>query len=174
MARIEERAKQAVADVVRRQVEAGVDVLNDGEQGKTGYATYVRERLTGFDGEIDAYAPRRPELEDHPDFAERWRLNMQGTALRAPACTGEIRLRDPEAVRRDLATLKAAARDQGVAEHRLFLSAASPGVIATSSPTSITETEMRTWPRSPTRCAASTGRSPTPACCSSWTVPTWR
>jgi 5-methyltetrahydropteroyltriglutamate--homocysteine methyltransferase len=127
---IAEQAKAAVEDAVRRQVEAGVDLLNDGEQGKTGYATYVRERLSGFDGDVDTYAPRRLELEDHPDFAERWRLRMQGTALRAPSCTGEIRLRDADAVQRDLATLKAAAHGQGVGDDRLFMSAASPGVIA--------------------------------------------
>ncbi|HYZ02988.1 MAG TPA: hypothetical protein VFA92_15945, partial [Candidatus Binatia bacterium] len=67
-----ERADRAVHEAVRHQVEAGLDLVNDGEQEKDGYATYVRERLTGFDGEA-AYAPRRPELDEHPDFADRMR-----------------------------------------------------------------------------------------------------
>src|SRR5215831_1828984 len=62
------RVTQAVGDVVKRQAEVGLDVLNDGEVGRIGYATYVKERLTGFDGESTWAARRRPELEDHPDF----------------------------------------------------------------------------------------------------------
>src|SRR5262245_31501028 len=69
----EERVKHAVAEVVRHQVEAGVDVVNDGEQGKVGYSTYVRHRLTGFDGEsIVAMRPtgrisrRRRSASDAP------------------------------------------------------------------------------------------------------------
>ena len=127
---VEERARGAIFEVVRVQDEAGVDLLNDGEQGKPGYATYIRQRLSGFDGEADTYAPRRPELEEHPDFAARWNQFRTRTALRAPACTGDITVRDHEAVKRDIATLKAAAGEAGVDEGRLFLSAASPGVIA--------------------------------------------
>lgn len=127
---VEERARTAILEVVRLQDEAGVDLLNDGEQGKTGYATYIRERLTGFEGESDTYSPRRPELEEHPDFAPKWNQFRANSALRAPACTGDIRVRDHDAVKRDIATLKEAAREAGVDESRLFLSAASPGVIA--------------------------------------------
>ncbi|MGH7918959.1 MAG: cobalamin-independent methionine synthase II family protein [Candidatus Dormibacteraceae bacterium] len=127
---IDERAHAAVLEVVRLQEEAGVDLLNDGEQGKTGYATYVKQRLSGFDGEADAYSPRRPELEEHPDYAARWNQFRTNTALRAPACTSDIRVRDHEAVKRDIATLKEAAAAANVAEDRLFMSAASPGVIA--------------------------------------------
>ena len=47
----ETRVRHAVGDVVRQQIEAGVDIVNDGEQGKVGYSTYVRHRLTGFDGQ---------------------------------------------------------------------------------------------------------------------------
>ncbi|MGH2928390.1 MAG: cobalamin-independent methionine synthase II family protein, partial [Solirubrobacteraceae bacterium] len=127
---IDERAHAAVLEVVRLQEEAGVDLLNDGEQGKTGYATYVKQRLSGFDGEADAYSPRRPELEEHPDYAARWNQFRTNTALRAPACTSDIRVRDHEAVKRDIATLQEAAAAANVAEDRLFMSAASPGVIA--------------------------------------------
>ena len=130
VAGVEERARAAIFDVVRLQAEAGVDLINDGEQGKPGYATYIRRRLTGFEGEVDTYISRRPEVEEHPDYAERWRMLWANTALRAPGCTGEIRVRDHDAVKRDLATLKEAAAQAGVDQDRLFLSAASPGVIA--------------------------------------------
>jgi 5-methyltetrahydropteroyltriglutamate--homocysteine methyltransferase len=98
--------------------------------GKIGYATYVKERLTGFGGESQWAARRRPELEDHPDWAERWAARLDRGAITAPACTGEVRLADPEAVLRDIAALKGAADAAGVSHDRLFMTAASPGVIA--------------------------------------------
>lgn len=127
---LEELTRRAVEDVVRLQREAGVDVVNDGEQGKEGYATYVKERLSGFDGESDWQFTRRPEMDDHPDFAERWASTRQTTRIISPACTGEIRVKDGEAVGKDIASLKAAAAAAGVNEDSLFMSAASPGVIA--------------------------------------------
>jgi len=123
------RVEAAVADVVARQVEAGVDLVNDGEMGKIGYTTYVKDRLTGFDGESTFGARRRSDLEDHPDFLERWAARLDRRAIRAPACTGDVRLKDGEAVHRDVARLKAAADAAGVSHERLFMTAASPGVI---------------------------------------------
>src|SRR5215831_13322095 len=64
------RIDDAVLGAVRQQAEVGLDLLNDGEMGRTGYSTYVKQRLTGFGGESTWGSPRRPELEDHPDFAE--------------------------------------------------------------------------------------------------------
>jgi 5-methyltetrahydropteroyltriglutamate--homocysteine methyltransferase len=124
------RVRAAIGDVVRRQTETGVDVVNDGEMGKIGYSTYVKERLTGFGGESQWAARRRPELDDHPDWAERWSARLDRRSIVAPACTGDVRLADPDAVLRDVATLKDAADAAGVAHDRLFMSAASPGVIA--------------------------------------------
>src|SRR5262245_66480038 len=63
------RVRRAVADVVRRQVEVGVDIVSDGEQGKVGYSTYVRHRLTGFDGQ--AAVPVRADWADFPEAAAR-------------------------------------------------------------------------------------------------------
>jgi 5-methyltetrahydropteroyltriglutamate--homocysteine methyltransferase len=127
---LEARVRRAVADVVRAQSDAGIDVLNDGEMGKIGYATYVKERLTGFGGESHWAARRRPELEDHPDWAERWAARLDRRAITAPSCTDDVRLADADAVLRDIATLKDAAATAGVSHDRLFMSAASPGVIA--------------------------------------------
>src|SRR2546427_11709544 len=63
----EARVRRAVADIVRQQMEAGVDIVNDGEQGKVGYSTYVRHRLTGFDGQ--AAVPMRADWADFPEAA---------------------------------------------------------------------------------------------------------
>ena len=127
---LETRVRAAVEDVLRLQADAGLDLVNDGEMGKIGYATYVKERLTGFNGESRWATRRRPELEDHPDWAERWAARLDRGAIAAPACSGDVRLADPDAVLRDIATLKAAANAAGVSHDRLFMSAASPGVIA--------------------------------------------
>jgi 5-methyltetrahydropteroyltriglutamate--homocysteine methyltransferase len=116
------RVAQAVADVVRRQVEAGVDVVSDGEQGKVGYSTYVRHRLTGFDGSHQVL-PRA----DWADFPEAMARQSRTTVSR-PACTGPIEWRDRSAVQRDIAALKAAVAQVPATE--VFMTAASPGVIA--------------------------------------------
>jgi 5-methyltetrahydropteroyltriglutamate--homocysteine methyltransferase len=127
---LDERIRTAVAEIVRRQTDIGVDLVNDGEMARVGYATYVRDRLTGFDGESEWISGSRPEMDDHPDFAVRWRAGLQAINPRFPACTSDIRVKDPDAVHRDIATLKAAAASAGIGTGRLFMTAASPGVIS--------------------------------------------
>jgi 5-methyltetrahydropteroyltriglutamate--homocysteine methyltransferase len=124
-----ERIAEAVGEVVRRQAAAGLDLINDGEEGKSGYSTYVQERLSGFDGESLALGSL-PELENHPDFAQRMGALMQQIHVHTPACTGPVALRDPDAVRLDIERLRAAAAGAGIGPERLFMTAASPGVIS--------------------------------------------
>ena len=119
----------AVGEAVRRQVATGLDVLNDGEQGKPGYSTYVQDRLTGFEGESLGFGDL-PELHDFPDYGPHMAGLMQTIHIKTPACVGPVQLKDPEAVRRDVERLLGAAEAAGVQRERLFLSAASPGVIA--------------------------------------------
>src|SRR5437867_625316 len=83
------RVHRAVADIVRQQVEAGVDVVNDGEQGKVGYSTYVRHRLAGFGGQ--AAVPTRADWADFPEAAAK--SERRSTILR-PACNGPIERKD--------------------------------------------------------------------------------
>jgi 5-methyltetrahydropteroyltriglutamate--homocysteine methyltransferase len=116
------RVRAAVSDVVRKQVEAGVDIVSDGEQGKVGYSTYVRYRLTGFEGRSEV--PVRSDWADFPEAAARY---VRSTGAR-PACNGPIDWRDREAVRTDIANLKAALSSAHPTE--AFMTAASPGVIA--------------------------------------------
>ena len=120
------RVRSAVAEVVRKQIEAGVDIVNDGEAGKPSYATYVKDRLTGFHGEADVMAIG--DLADYPEFGERFARLGVLDALKRPACTEAITYRDRDAVARDLANLKDAVAAAHPAE--AFMSAASPGVIS--------------------------------------------
>jgi 5-methyltetrahydropteroyltriglutamate--homocysteine methyltransferase len=117
------RVRRAVADVVRQQVEAGVDIVNDGEQGKVGYSTYVRHRLTGFGGQ--AGVPRRADWADFPAAAAR---SERPSAISRPACNGPIEWKDRGAVNRDIDNFRAGL--QGVQPAEAFMTAASPGVIA--------------------------------------------
>jgi 5-methyltetrahydropteroyltriglutamate--homocysteine methyltransferase len=116
------RVRQAVADVVRKQAAAGVDLVNDGEQGKVGYSTYVRHRLTGFEG--SSVVAQRADWADFPEALAR---NPRSSVAR-PSCTGPIEWRDRDAVTRDINNLRAALGGAPVAE--AFMTAASPGVIA--------------------------------------------
>src|SRR5215510_7710662 len=97
------RVRRAVADVVRQQMEAGVDVVNDGEQGKVGYSTYVRHRLTGFGGQ--AAVPTRADWADFPEAAAK--SERRSTIMR-PSCNGPIEWKDRTAVQKDVANLRSA------------------------------------------------------------------
>ncbi|MCI0880151.1 MAG: hypothetical protein J4N78_14815, partial [Chloroflexi bacterium] len=119
----EPRVRAAVAEVVKIQVESGVDVVSDGEQGKVGYSTYVRHRLTGFDGEGSVSI-----RSDWADFPEAVARQPRPTTVSRPACDGPIEWKDREAVQTDIANFKAALSGLDPAE--AFMTAASPGVIA--------------------------------------------
>ena len=122
-AAFEGRVRAATAEVVRTQIECGVDIVNDGETGKVGYSTYVKDRLTGFAGE--ATPVRAADLLEFPEYARR---ALRANRMQRPVCTGPIAYKDKEALRKDLENFKAAL--QGVEPEEAFLSAASPGVIS--------------------------------------------
>ncbi|MGH7365993.1 MAG: cobalamin-independent methionine synthase II family protein [Candidatus Rokuibacteriota bacterium] len=115
--------RRAVADVVGRQVDAGVDIVSDGEQGKVGYSTYVRHRLTGFGGQSGV--AKRADWADFPEAAAR---AERRSAVARPACDGPIDWKDRAAVQKDVGHLRAAVDDAAPTE--AFMTAASPGVIA--------------------------------------------
>jgi 5-methyltetrahydropteroyltriglutamate--homocysteine methyltransferase len=121
---LDEQIRAAVADVVWRQAEAGVSAVNDGEEGKIGYATYVKERLDGFGGE-GALSGVPADMAEFPEYAQRV---MSGMDFALPACVGPVSYRDTDAVRADIANLEAALEGSDVED--AFLNAASPGVIA--------------------------------------------
>lgn len=122
--------RDSVAQVVRRQADVGVDVLSDGEMGKESYATYVRERLTGFHGETEGVVDMTDML-DYPNFFERWagtNAESVGAALQPPACVGEIKVKDRSLLQQDIDNLRAAT--SAVPAKDVFMTAATPGVIA--------------------------------------------
>jgi 5-methyltetrahydropteroyltriglutamate--homocysteine methyltransferase len=121
---LDDAIRGAVADVVRRQADAGVTVVNDGEAGKIGYSTYVKERLEGFGGE-GGMGGMPADLAEFPEYLQRV---MSGLDFAMPACVGPVSYRDLDAVAADIANLKAAVEGADVED--AFMSAASPGVIA--------------------------------------------
>jgi 5-methyltetrahydropteroyltriglutamate--homocysteine methyltransferase len=123
-ARLDARAREAVFAAVRKQVEIGLSVVNDGEQGRADYTVYVKDRLTGFDGE-SAPLPG-PDAEEFPEWAEMAR-QLAPPFQRRPACTGPIAWKDWPAVERDLRTLREAVGAGGAEE--VFMTSPSPGQI---------------------------------------------
>jgi 5-methyltetrahydropteroyltriglutamate--homocysteine methyltransferase len=123
-AALDGQVRDAVEDVVRRQAQAGVSVVNDGEAGKIGYSTYVKERLDGFGGE-GGLAGMPADLVEFPDYMQRV---LGGLDFEMPACIGPVSYRDLDAVRVDIANLKAAVATTEVED--AFMTAASPGVIS--------------------------------------------
>ncbi len=119
--------RDAVGDVLDRQQNAGIDVVNDGEQGRSQYATYVKERLTGFEGERMARSRPRLDDADSPKYAAT-QTHMSSRNMPQPACTGPIAWKDWPAVERDIANLREVSAGRPVEE--VFMTAASPGVIA--------------------------------------------
>lgn len=122
--------RRAVDDVVKRQVDSGVDLVSDGEMDKISYATYIKYRISGFDGD----SPRTPpaDLEDFPGFLER-QARLGGTpSYKRPQCVGEVRHVDVEPVRRECSIFQVAIRAHKPVAG--FLNSASPGVIAMFQP----------------------------------------
>jgi 5-methyltetrahydropteroyltriglutamate--homocysteine methyltransferase len=119
-------ADAAVRDVVKRQVDTGIDIVNDGEMRRLGYVSYVKDRLGGFHGEDVGPGVANTDILDHPEFAERdarWK-----PIRRIPACVESLRPGDPTSLRRDIELLKSAAAACGATE--TFMTAPSPGVVS--------------------------------------------
>ena len=122
--------REAVHEVVRQQLEAGVDIVSDGEMSKISYATYIKDRISGFSGD----SPRRPpaDLEEFPGFLERQAQSGGTPTYRRPQCTGEIAVKDLQPLQEDLDNLTRAVKALEPTE--AFMNAASPGVIALFQP----------------------------------------
>lgn len=123
------RTARAVAEVVAKQVETCIDVVNDGEQGKPSYATYIKHRVSGFGGSA---APPRPS-SDGGDFPEFEAKRVGGwDAMMRPACNAPLAWTDFDAVRDDIQRLTDAVGHTPVAD--VFMTAASPGVVTSFLP----------------------------------------
>jgi 5-methyltetrahydropteroyltriglutamate--homocysteine methyltransferase len=130
IANAEATIRDAVDDVVRDQVNAGVDLVSDGEMSKISYATYIKDRITGFDGDSEREPPS--DLEEFPGFLKRQASSGGTPTYRRPCCVGDIAVKDMGPAQQDIDNLLSA-----IATHEPtqgFMNAASPGVIALFQP----------------------------------------
>ena len=116
----------AVSETVRKQVGAGVDIVSDGETSKISYATYVKDRYTGFDGDSPRNAPA--DLKKFPSFLKRLADDGGTPQYARPMCVGEVKSKGQRELEKDIANLKAGMAEHGV--ERGFMNAASPAVIS--------------------------------------------
>jgi len=127
---VEEVLQRSVNDAVRMQEDAGLDIVSDGEMSKISYATYVRHRLTGFDG--DSARPTPQDLDDFPRFRDRLVSEGHSPTYRRPVCVGPIGLKDCTPVLRDIARLQRAM--VGSTAVAGFMTAVSPGTVGVFHP----------------------------------------
>ena len=125
-AELGERIHAAVAEVVAKQRKAGIDIINDGEVSKPSYATYVKDRLSGFGGTGNTFVYQ--DLVEFPNLAKRVFGDPGRSRRKTPACNGPIRVSDGAAVRIDVENLRSTLGTNQV--QRAFISAASPGVVS--------------------------------------------
>jgi len=116
---------RAVAEVVQKQADTGLGVINDGEQGRVDYTVYIKDRLTGFDGE--SASPLGTGDAEFPELAAILR-QFASPLQHRPACTGPVTWKDWPAVQADINTFKAALANVAVEE--CFMTSPSPGQIA--------------------------------------------
>jgi 5-methyltetrahydropteroyltriglutamate--homocysteine methyltransferase len=121
---------RAVDEAVARQVAIGIDVVSDGETSKISYATYIKDRLSGFGGDH----PRQIalDLQAFPEFRERMAVFAGRPSFKRQACIGPIAVTDRESLRSDLRNLREAAQRHGA--HDVFMNAAAPGVVSAFQP----------------------------------------
>jgi 5-methyltetrahydropteroyltriglutamate--homocysteine methyltransferase len=125
-AALDARVKTAVAEVVKKQAEAGVDLVNDGEMSKPSYATYVKDRLNGFGGTGNTFVYQ--DLSEFPRLEKRVFSDPGRSRRKTPACNAPVSVRDKQAPAVDTHNLKSALKEVKAAG--AFMSAASPGVVS--------------------------------------------
>jgi 5-methyltetrahydropteroyltriglutamate--homocysteine methyltransferase len=122
--------REGVLNALQKQVESGVDIVSDGEMGKISYATYIRHRLTGFEG--DSARPTPQDLDDFPGYRDRLVSAGASAKYQRPVCKGPIAVKDLEPLKNDIARMK-----DGLAQVKStegFMNAVSPGTIAVFQP----------------------------------------
>ena len=120
------RVQSAVAETVKHQVDAGIDIVNDGEVSKPSYATYIKDRLAGFGGESNSFVYQ--DVAEFPKMAERVFNDPGRSRRKTPGCNAEISVSDREAAVTDTKNLIAATEGADISGK--FLTGASPGVIS--------------------------------------------
>jgi len=129
-AKFNETMRSSVADLVKRQQECAIDIVSDGETSKISYATYIRHRLTGFEG--DSARPTPQDLDDFPEYRDRLVKAGHSATYKRPVCRGPIKVKNLKPVEQDIAHMKEALLKANVLEG--FMNAVSPGTIAVFQP----------------------------------------
>jgi 5-methyltetrahydropteroyltriglutamate--homocysteine methyltransferase len=127
--RLEDRMRSAVAEVVAKQRDLGIDVISDGEMSKPGFSTYVSERFSGFDGQAEFQSD---DVAPFPDLAMRLFATDSMAHVVFSNCVGPVKLTDGESIHRDIANFKAALGDTSL--ENAFMGSISPGQIAFNYP----------------------------------------
>ena len=122
--------ERGVADAIGKQVESGVDIVSDGETSKISYATYIRHRLTGFEG--DSARPTPSDLDAFPEYRDRLVAAGHSATYKRPVCRGPIKVKDLSALQTDIAHMKKALEGKKVSD--AFMNSVSPGTIAVFQP----------------------------------------
>jgi 5-methyltetrahydropteroyltriglutamate--homocysteine methyltransferase len=135
--------RKAVCDVVQKQIDAGIDIINDGEQPRVGFQTYVPQRVKGFGGTSVRNVPM--DYKEFPDFADmaRRRFPRRSNAANAPQAVREIEYEDLSEAKEEIALFEAACGALARRPSSRFMTAASPGIIATTMPNAYYESHER-------------------------------
>lgn len=128
---------EAIVEIVANQKAAGVDLPSDGELSKISYATYIKDRLTGFAGDSSRRPPK--DLELVPSFLERQAKSGGTPSYKRPKCVGEITVKTMQPLKDDIDNFQSALRANGIA--RGFMNSATPGVIALFQPNEYYKTQ---------------------------------
>ncbi len=129
-AQFEETMARGVAGVIGQQAECGIDIVSDGEMSKISYATYIRHRLTGFEG--DSARPTPSDIDAIPAYRDKLVKEGHSATYKRPVCKGEVKVKDLSALKADIARMKTAMANAKIEEG--FMNAVSPGTIAVFQP----------------------------------------
>ena len=131
-ARLARLGEEAVHYVVARQSACGIDIVNDGEQPRVGFQTYVAQRMKGFGGE--SKRPRSRDWTDFPGFAEfrAKRMPRRSKVTNAPQAIAEVSYEDLTPAKEEIRLFRSALKELAVPPVETFMTAAAPGIIATT------------------------------------------
>ena len=118
--------EEDVNKIVKKQIDIGIDIISDGEMSKISYATYVKDRLSGFSGESERRAPK--DLDDFPSYKEKIAKSGGTPTYTRPCCTADLKIKDTKSLTKDISNLKSALKKNNHSQG--FINSASPGVIS--------------------------------------------
>jgi 5-methyltetrahydropteroyltriglutamate--homocysteine methyltransferase len=123
--KFDEVVRNNVLEVVKKQINTGIDIVSDGEMSKISYATYIKDRIDGFSGESERRAPK--DLDDFPSFKKKLILSGGTPTYQRPCCTSELKIKDNISINKDIINFKEALKKSSHSEG--FMNSPSPGVI---------------------------------------------